>query len=836
MELAPQVIASCYGTKLPDPSHNQILAVCTALQRDQEGFSKDSISCIVFTVRTPPQTDSVFTVVPFNTESELLDGLARHIRKEDPDIIVGYETQNSSIGYILERSQILSHPFPSACSRWLKGGTFDHNRNDTSNHAAAKYYQRKGADVKITGRHVVSLWRIVRKEVKLTAYSREAIASDLFGMRFPKHQSSQIEQWFCSQNRFPRAIHHLAQQAHLNIAIIDKLDVMGRTGELARVFGIDFMSVLTRGSQYRVESMMRRVTRVRDFALLAAPREEVFRQPAVEALPLVMEPQSAMYVDPVIVLDFQSLYPSVIIGHNLCFSTMLGNVNRISTWGERRRIGVRPGYDPPLLGKLDFTPAEHVFVASNGEMFVDSSIRRGILPILLEEILETRVMVKSAMKRLVGEEATANMLNARQFGLKMIANVTYGYTSASFSGRMPCAGLADAIVQSGRDCLEEVIRYVEEKLRPEAGTTVVYGDTDSLFVQCPGATRDEAFTLGERIVAYVADKFPEPITLKLEKVYQPCVLQTKKRYVGYSYESRKQAIPIFDAKGIETVRRDSCPLVQKALERSIRILFETKNISLVKRQIQQLCRRLHQDRVPFADYIFRKEVRLGTYKEGHLPPAAIVATKAMEKDSRNVPRHGERVSFVVLYEQPGAPLKDCVVSPEEFLECARRGGVRLNTTYYITKQILPALNRIFSLVGVRVGIWYAEMPRPTYEAVSFTREKARLRAKQSNLNMFYASEKCVICHGKGVAQQICRACVSTDGGKQAAYYVVAARLREAERRMVELRRICLGCVNDRNEIGCDNLICMVHDERVNIERRIESLGNVVEDETVWGGS
>jgi hypothetical protein len=38
-------------------------------------------------------------------------------------------------------------------------------------------------------------------------------------------------------------------------------------------------------------------------------------------------------------------------------------------------------------------------------------------------------------------------LNARQFGLKMIANVSYGYTSASFSGRMPCAELADAIVQ-----------------------------------------------------------------------------------------------------------------------------------------------------------------------------------------------------------------------------------------------------------------------------------------------------------------------------------------------------------------------------------------------------
>ena len=47
------------------------------------------------------------------------------------------------------------------------------------------------------------------------------------------------------------------------------------------------------------------------------------------------------------------------------------------------------------------------------------------------------------------------------------------------------------------------------------------------------------------------------------QVYHPCVLQSKKRYVGYSYESPDQSEPDFDAKGIETVRRDSCPAVGK---------------------------------------------------------------------------------------------------------------------------------------------------------------------------------------------------------------------------------------------------------------------------------
>lgn len=86
----------------------------------------------------------------------------------------------------------------------------------------------------------------------------------------------------------------------------------------------------------------------------------------------------------------------------------------------------------------------------------------------------------------------------------------------------------------------------------------------------------------QEIAQAVTAANPSPIELKLEKVYQPCILQTKKRYVGYSYENPQQTVPIFDAKGIETVRRDACPAVNKILERVIRILFTTGNLSQVR--------------------------------------------------------------------------------------------------------------------------------------------------------------------------------------------------------------------------------------------------------------
>lgn len=84
-----------------------------------------------------------------------------------------------------------------------------------------------------------------------------------------------------------------------------------------------------------------------------------------------------------------------------------------------------------LQGKINFAPC--------GVAFVKPEVRLGILPRMLTEILNTRLMVKQSMK-LHGSEnqALQRMLHSQQLGLKLIANVTYGYTAANFSGRMPC--------------------------------------------------------------------------------------------------------------------------------------------------------------------------------------------------------------------------------------------------------------------------------------------------------------------------------------------------------------------------------------------------------------
>jgi DNA polymerase zeta len=137
-------------------------------------------------------------------------------------------------------------------------------------------------------------------------------------------------------------------------------------------------------------------------------------------------------------------------------------------------------------------------------MFIRPELRKSLLAKMLSEILETRVMVKSGMKQDKEDHTLQRLLNNRQLALKLIANVTYGYTSASFSGRMPCAEIADSIVQTARETLEKAIALIHSV--EKWGAEVVYGDTDSLFVYLKGRTRDEAFRIGKEIADTVTGR------------------------------------------------------------------------------------------------------------------------------------------------------------------------------------------------------------------------------------------------------------------------------------------------------------------------------------------
>ena len=696
---------------------------------------------------------------------------------------------------------------------------------------------------------MINIWRAMRGELNLLQYTMENVVFHLLHKRIPHYQYADLTAWYRSEKPrdLAKVLDHFLTRVELNLDILEANDIVPRTSEQARLLGVDFFAVISRGSQFKVESTMFRIAKPENFILVSPSRKQVGQQNALECLPLVMEPQSAFYSSPLLVLDFQSLYPSVMIAYNYCYSTCLG---RIVNWRGQNKMGFMDFKREPQLLEL---VEDHINIAPNGMMYVKPEMRKSLLAKMLGEILETRVMVKSGMKQDKDDKTLQQLLNNRQLALKLLANVTYGYTSASFSGRMPCSEIADSIVQTGRETLEKAIALIHAT--EKWGAEVVYGDTDSLFIYLKGRTRDQAFTIGEEISAAITAANPRPIKLKFEKVYHPCVLLAKKRYVGFKYEHRNQKEPEFDAKGIETVRRDGTPAEQKIEERALKILFRTSDLSQVKRYFQEQCTKIMEGRISIQDFLFAKEVKLGTYSDKGLPPpGALIATKRMLADPRAEPQYGERVPYVVITGAPGARLIDRCVSPETLLQ---NDHLELDAEYYISKNLIPPLERIFNLVGANVRQWFDEMPKVqrirniTLPIIAKADNGNALvsggpASLKKTLESYMKSSACLVCRAKlppapphlpGVdidafaMLPLCAKCLIRPARSLLA---LKDRIWKSEVRAKEVDMVCRSCSSLAwgEEIKCDSRDCPVFYTRIRERSKLsgmkESIGTVIE--------
>lgn len=467
-----------------------------------------------------------------------------------------------------------------------------------------------------------------------------------------------------------------------------------------------------------------------------------------------------------------------------------------------------------LLHKLNRRKLIHI--APCGAVFVKASVREGILPRMLREILDTRLMVKQSMKLHKSDKLLQRVLHSRQLGLKLMANVTYGYTAANFSGRMPCVEVGDSVVSKGRETLERAIKTVESN--PKWGCKVVYGDTDSMFVLVPGRTRQDAFRIGAEIAEMVTKENPYPVKLKLEKVYQPSILQTKKRYVGYMYESADQTEAVYEAKGIETVRRDGCPAVAKILEKSLRILFETCDVSAVKQYVCRQFTKILSGHANVQDLIFAKEFRgLHGYKPTACVPSLELTRTARLTDHRAEPRCGERVPYLVINGPPGLPLIRLVRSPHEYLA---NEGLKINAMYYITKVIIPPLNRCFLLIGADAHQWFADLPRKNQLLLSLEMaskvmtsttadtHQTTIVGKKSTISQYFSTTNCVCDCGGHTQNGVCDNCLRPER-KQYSAVVLVDKCLQLERKVNLCAEICGSCCGQNKDSKCMSLDCSV---------------------------
>ncbi|KAM9928472.1 hypothetical protein OXX80_009990 [Metschnikowia pulcherrima] len=680
----------------------------------------------------------------FHNEKEMVEEFVHTIDRYDPDILSGYEVNSSSWGYLCERFQRCYNI--DLVPRFSKVNTKGNG----------KFGDRWGythtSSIKINGRHLFNVWRFLKEELKLTSYTLENISFQLLHRTLPKISNDQLSEWYRSGSisQLLMVCNYYKHRMDLIMEIIDVQEMVLRNVEASRLLGVDFYSNYYRGSQFKVESLMMRIAKTENALLNSPSKAHVHAMRPLEVVPLIMEPESNFYKSPLVVLDFQSLYPSIMIAYNYCYSTLIGRLEGYRQ--DKNTVGYIQHHEIPN-GLIDLLRKNGgLNISPNGMMFVAPKFRKSILSRMLQEILNMRINVKSVASAFRGDKELGKLLNSKQLALKLIANVTYGYTSATFSGRMPNSDIADAIVSTGRELMKRSIEIIEAS---PYNAKVTYGDTDSLFVYFPGRSREYAFKYGKILADEITKALPDPVKLKFEKVYHPSVLLAKKRYVGHCYEFEDQETPTFEAKGIETIRRDGIPAQSKMVGKSLRILFETKNLSAVKKYVVKQFFKILLNRVNASDFCFAKGVRYGTYKnEKNLPPGAVVAKKNMQRDPRSEPQYRERVPYLVMRDSTKERLRDRCVPPELYMSSYNtENPMELDFEYYITKVLIPPLERIFNLMGVNVKEWYRDMPKSTKSMVMKRNDILKI-------SKFMRSEECVRCGCKldGISKYVCDGC------------------------------------------------------------------------------
>ena len=492
-------------------------------------------------------------ILEFEREEKMLMAWRNFLDKVDPDIITGYNISNFDFPYLLDRAKHLKvHGF----EYWSRIPTVKSVSKET-NFSSKQMGNRDTKATNTNGRLQLDLLQLIQRDHHLRSYTLNSVCSHFLGEQKEDVHYTMITELF---NGTPESRRRLAlyclKDAYLPQRLMDKLSCLENYTEMARVTGVPFNFLLSRGQQVKFISQLFRKALEQKLVIpdLRADSSDEQYEGAT-----VIEPTRGFYDVPIATLDFASLYPSIMQAHNLCYTTLVSK-KAIEAFGLKKD--------------------EDYIVTPNGDTFVTAQRRKGLLAQILEELLSAR---KQAKRELAVETDPFKkaVLNGRQLALKISANSVYGLTGAT-NGKLPCLEIASSTTSFGRQMIEKTKHEVETKYCMQNGYShdaqVIYGDTDSVMVKFGTKDLAEAMKLGEEAAQFVSSKFTKPIKLEFEKVYFPYLLINKKRYAGLFW-TKPEKFDKMDTKGIETVRRDNCLLVQTVIEKVLRMILIDQDVS-----------------------------------------------------------------------------------------------------------------------------------------------------------------------------------------------------------------------------------------------------------------
>lgn len=581
--IAPLILASfdieAYSPdgSFPNPSDPACHCIQIATTFQRYGEKEPYLRTIVCLRETDPVEGAECSW--YANEKDMLTAWVQILRREKTDVLTGYNIWGFDLNYIWKRvssSQIFDHlsayKFKVTTGRTLRQpAEFRETKLSSSAYGnnSYEYFNTPGI-------FQLDLLPVIKKEFKLDSYKLDSVSEHFLGdHKIDLTPNEMFELFRGSPADRKKVAEYCIKDTELPLRLIQKLGLIPNMVQMACACHVPIDFLTTRGQQIRCFSQILKLSRELGYVVPTRTPMKSNEDGYVGAT--VLDPEVGAYIkQKIVVLDFSSLYPSIMRAHNLCHSTIVLD----------RKFDNLPGVD---------------YYECDGWRFAQN--RQGILPKLLENLAKFRKAAKKKMEEAAerGDNFAEMLYNGKQLAYKVSMNSAYGFCGAA-NGFLPCLPIASTVTTTGRGMIEKTKSLIEAKY---SFAKVRYGDTDSVFIDVGEMTMEDAFKFGEEAAAHVTEHFQKPIAIEFEKVFSPFLLLSKKRYIGKKHTSLTKP-PRLDMKGVQLVRRDTCPFVKRVCGEALNKIMYGQDLDGALTIIRKGTRDLLEGRVDVAELALSK--------------------------------------------------------------------------------------------------------------------------------------------------------------------------------------------------------------------------------------
>jgi DNA polymerase elongation subunit (family B) len=650
------------------------------------------------------------TVVLFDSEVAMIK-FFREVIVRMCDEIITYNGQNFDVPYLVDRSLVHGDPGAKKYCRWPLMDASELIRNASK----GQHGKRASRAFHLHGRgHFDVYLASQRIWPKLSSYKLDDVAK----VKLPEEErqdseeggSQKVEMAYANLFHFfmddvnlkKRSLvaDYCLQDTLLPLKLAVKYEMLTNSIQMSNISWVTLFDLSTKGEQVKVNN-----------CILVACNEDangvgwyidyddLERVRKLTALKhyeggKVIDPLSAFYEVPIATLDFNSLYPSIMIAHNICPSALV-----LDEEGRR---------DVERL-KLETTSFA---VDPNLTTTVQQGLP-GLIPQLLETYLTERKRYKGMRDAALaeGDKFLATVYDGTQLSIKVLCNSVYGYFGVE-TGYFSCKILSIITTFEGRRMLNATVAFVESHY-PKA--KVVYGDTDSVMVKFAldesTVTGDAAMTKGQITEARVklhmdfAKKaaveitralFKKPINLAFEKVFLPYLIFGKKKYCGRKFEKDETIRNSYISKtGLDPDRREWCPFVRKQGNANIKALMGDDPVPAVVKNNIELQDRVIAGKIDHSELVLTVPCPKAGYDKNSAQKSVFLQELILQRDPEKV--MANRIAYFP-FNRPGAPPHH-QFEEAEFLV---KNQLPINMSWYYVKQLIPTQKRLLHFTGIDV--------------------------------------------------------------------------------------------------------------------------------------